>query len=133
MSIYKTAARAKVRFSSLRGDLNVEQLWDLPLTSKSGMDLNTIAKAVNKELSDVAEENFVDVKADPKKDILVLKLDILRDVIDTVQQENKKRLESAERRQQRERLEEILHSKKEDALKSESIEEIQRRIAELNG
>ena len=36
MNIFEYATRAKLRFASSRGDLTVEQLWDVPLRSTDG-------------------------------------------------------------------------------------------------
>ena len=40
--IFKQATKLKLRFSSVRGDLTVEDLWDLPLTSKSNLSLDGV-------------------------------------------------------------------------------------------
>jgi hypothetical protein len=44
------AVRNKLRFSSSRGELTAEQLWDVPLRSKDGLDLNAVAQTANKAL-----------------------------------------------------------------------------------
>lgn len=131
MNLYQQATRNKLRFSSVRGDLTVEQLWDLPLTSKTGVDLDTIAKSVNRELNAVAEESFVQTTHNPQKALLTLKLEIVKDVISTVQAENEARRKASEKLAEKAFLQEVLHSKKEDALKGLSVEEIEKRLAEL--
>ena len=131
MNLYQQATRSKLRFSSIRGDLTVEQLWDLPLTSKTGVDLDTIAKSVNRELNAVAEESFVQTTHNPQKALLTLKLEIVKDVISTVQAENEARRKASEKLAEKAFLQEVLHSKKEDALKGLSVEEIEERLSKL--
>ena len=131
MNIYQQAARNKLRFASNKGDLTVEQLWDLPLSSKTGVDLDTIAKSVNRELNALAEESFVQTKSSPQKTLLALKLEIVVDVILTIEAENEERRKRADKLAQKAFLEEVLHSKKEDALKGLSVEELEKRLADL--
>ena len=59
MNLFEIATRAKFRFDSLKGALTVEQLWELPLQSRTGVDLDTVAKGINASLKEVAEESFV--------------------------------------------------------------------------
>lgn len=131
MNIYQQATRNKLRFSSVRGDLTVEQLWDLPLSSKTGLDLDTVAKAVSRELNALAEESFVQTKSSPQKTLLALKLEIVVDVIHTIEAENEERRKRADKLAEKAFLEEVLHSKKEDALKGLSVEELEKRLANL--
>ena len=42
IDIFKQAAKAKLRFPSSKGELRVEDLWDLPLTSKTGPSLDSL-------------------------------------------------------------------------------------------
>ena len=80
--VYKFAAKNALRFPSHRGDLTVEQLFQLPLKCSTGFDLDTIARAINAQLKSVSEESFVvDVMEDPRKLILTASLDIVKDVI----------------------------------------------------
>jgi len=69
MSLFETASKNKLRFSSIKGNLTTEDLWDLPLTSKSGrICLDNIAKQLYKELKDSTEESFVLPKTIINKD-----------------------------------------------------------------
>ena len=45
MNIFEYAARSKIRFQSTKGELTVEQLWDVPLRSRDDFNLNAVAKA----------------------------------------------------------------------------------------
>lgn len=129
--MFEKATRLKLRFDSPRGDLSTEQLWDLPLQSKSGFDLDTVAKAVNSELKSISEESFVETRSNPRKGELELKLEIVKHVIKTKQDENAAVISAAAKREERKRLEAILATKQASALEQLSVEEIQKRLDEL--
>ena len=133
MNIFEQATRQALRFSSNRGDLSTEQLWDLPLTSRQGFDLDSVAKEVNQRLKSVTEESFVVKTTNPEKDSLELKLEVLKHIIAAKQAEADARRNAAERAAERQKLYDILAEKQDSALKDLSVEDIQKRLAELQG
>lgn len=130
MSIFEQATRAKLRFSSVRGELTVEQLWDLPLQSKSLFDLDNIAKAVSREVKAVSEESFV-TEASPANAKLTLALDVVKHIISVKKLENQVSLDRASRLAERDKLLNILSDKNDAALKELTPEQIQARLATL--
>lgn len=134
MNIFEKATRQKLRFASTRGELTIEQLWDIPLLAKNGngFDLDTIAKSVNRELKEVAEESFV-ATANPARTTLELKLEILKHIISVKLDERSKAEKAESNRAERERLMEILQKKKDAQLEDLSVEEIQARLDALKG
>ena len=130
MSLFEKATRHQFRFSSVRGELLTENLWQLPLTSKNGMDLDTIAKAVNADLMKVSEESFVQ-KTSPQKAVLEDKLAVLKRIIDVKQQEAKEAEERTTKNQQKQRLLAALERKQETDLENLSTEELAERLAKL--
>jgi len=125
MNIYERAVRNKTRFSSNKGNLSVEDLFDLNLNS-----LNTMAKAVSKALKEESEEDFITVKSE-KNTELTLQLDILKDVIGsklTAQEAAKK---AAETKAKKERLEALIIEKKEKQLGDKSVEELEELLKTL--
>ncbi len=132
-NMFETATRAKLRFSSSRGPLSVEQLWDVPLRSKDGFDLNAIAKFANGEVKSATEENFVD--ADPAmmrvQARVDLVLDIVKFVIETKLDEEQTAKTRANNKIERDRLLEILAKKQDDKLGNMSEKEIQKRLEAL--
>lgn len=131
MNIFEQASRLKLRFSTNRGDLTVEQLWDLPLQSKTQFDLDSIAKAVYQDLKGRGEESFVATSTDPMKGRLELMLEILKHVIHAKQEENTAKLNKARIEQERSRIAEIIDKKQDAALENESLEQLQARLAAL--
>ncbi len=131
--MYKFAAQYKLRFPSSRGDLIAEQLFDLPLKSASGLDLNSIAQAINKELKATGEESFVeDVTDDPHRKALAVALDVVKDVIKTKQEENAARLDRAKRSDERRKILDAMSAKQDQALSAASIEELQKKLDALD-
>lgn len=127
-NLFEVASKQKFRFSSVKGELSTEQLWDLPLESKTGFDLNSVAKAVNAALKAEQEEDFVSPKTNSSKNQLEMKLEVVKFIIadKKLAAENaKKRAENAERRQ---KLLAALEDKQNDALKGMTPEQI---LAEL--
>ena len=74
--LYKKAVMRRLRFKTTRGNLSVEDLWDIPLTSSTGLSVDIIAKALNNELKTNAEESFVTPK-NKKKTITELKFELV--------------------------------------------------------
>lgn len=130
-NIFEEATRAAARFPSSVGDLSTEQLWSLPLTSLKGANLNDIAVTINRELKAQGEESFVDTKPNAKSALLVLKLDVLKHIIAVKQAENAEKLNAQHRAAEIAKIEEILVSKQTDALASSSVEDLEKRLAEL--
>ena len=131
-NLFLQATREKFRFESSKGDLSVEQLWDLPLTSRTGFDLDTVAKAVNANLKSSNEESFVNVSNNPAVSRLQAQLEVVKAIIEiklAQAEAAKKRVEKAAERQ---RLMEVLHSKKDQELQGLSVEEIERRLSQLD-
>jgi hypothetical protein len=130
--LFITASRRKFRFASERGDLTVEQLWDMPLTAKSGFDLNNVARGVNNELKGLAEESFVETSTNPRRKTLEQMLEIVKTVIATKQAESKAATESAAKAALRAKLAEAIERKKDEKLDSASIEELEAQLAALS-
>jgi len=132
--IYKFAAQNTLRFSSKRGDLTVEQLFQLPLKSTSGFDLDTIAKGINARLKGASEESFVeDTTIDPLKQSLTVALDIVKDVIATKQAENRAALNRQQKAAERKKILDVIAAKKDEKLTTASLEELEKQLAALDG
>ncbi len=123
--LFKRAAKDKVRFDSTKGSLSAEDLFDLSLES-----LDVIAKRVNKQLKTEGEESFIGKKSRTNTE-LELKLDILKDVIKTKQDEDEARKTRAEKREKLENLKALLADKELEEFKGKSKDEILKEITEL--
>lgn len=133
MDIYKFAAQKRLRFSSVKGDLTAEQLFDLPLKSQTGSaDLDTVARTINNELKGLDQESFVDVGiSSPRKQLLENALAIVKDVIKTKQDANAADLLRRDNRERKQKLLAILERKEDEKLSATSIEDIKKQLAEM--
>ena len=131
MNIFEQATRRAIRFESTKGDLSVEQLWDLPLQSRNQFDLDTVAKTVNRQLNDVTEESFVSVRENPAKETLSLKLEIVKHIISVKLQEAEEARNRANKASEKEKLLRLLDEKQNEALRALTPEEIQERLKAL--
>lgn len=133
MEFYKIAAQTRLRFQTIRGELTVEHLFDLPLKSDSSFDLDTLARGVNNELKTLTEESFVETpSADPRKSQLEVALAILKDVIKTKQDKAADEKNRRQRIVERKKILDAIGNKKDQALSTASLEELEKKLAELD-
>lgn len=128
--MFEQAVRLKLRFTTSVGLLSTEDLWDLPLTSARGADLNDIAKGLNRELKAAANEDFVNPTA-KSDDALQLKFDVVRRVIDVRLAERAAERTTAERRDKKDRLLELIARKQDESLAAKSVEELTAMVEAL--
>lgn len=125
-NIFEKASRLKLRFSTAKGELSIEELWDLSLE-----DLDSIARKVNRALKDEGEESFIDKRKSHVTTKLELKLETLKHVISIKQEEKAAAKTKAEKKSQVEFLKTLREKKKIDQLESLDMAEIEKQIAEL--
>ena len=123
---FETAIRTKLRFQSPKGEISLEQLYELPLRGDFGLD--TGAKTVNKALKNVSEESFVETASNPAQERLELALGIVRHVIDVKLTEETRRSQVAKAKAEETRLLEILAEKQDGKLSELTEKELQDRI-----
>jgi hypothetical protein len=129
--LFLIASRNKYRFPSEKGYLTVEQLWDLPLSSRSKFDLNNVAIAVNNELKSIAEESFVEASSNPRKGELERQLELVKFIISTKQEENQKATDRAAKAALKAKIQEAIEVKQDDAMRSSSLEDLKAQLAAL--
>jgi len=134
-NIFEQASRKQLRFTTPKGLMPTEMLWELPLQSKAGnVSLDSIAIDVNRHLKSLGEESFVssDTNSAARAENQ-LRLDILKHIIAVKQAEYKAAADAVARKAERDRLVGALARKQEAAVEKLSEEELQRRIAALGG
>jgi len=133
MDLYKYAAQNNLRFPSVRGELTVEQLFQLPLKSKTSFDLDSTAREINAALKSMGEESFVeDNSVNPVKNALTVALDIVKDVIATKQEENRLDLARAQRAVDRKKILDAIGKKKDEKMTQASLEDLEKQLAALD-
>jgi hypothetical protein len=125
MSNFEKASRLKLRFSTNKGELSVEDLWDLSLES-----LDTIAKVTNKKLKEESEESFIGKKS-INNTVLELKMEILKEVISFKLKEKEAKTLRAVKSAKLAQLKELANNKANEQLSGMSLEEINKLIVEL--
>jgi hypothetical protein len=130
-NMFELATRNKLRFSSARGELSTEQLWDVPLRSKDGFDLDYVAKNANKVLKSITEESFVSTDRTPAHAKAETILEIVKYVIQVKLAEEETARKRADNKVERERLLAILAEKQAGKLSELSERELQKRIEAL--
>ncbi len=134
MNIFERASRAKLRFDSTVGYLTAEQLFDLPLsaTRSTVTTLDSVGRTIVREINSITTESLVETKPDPRKAELELKLEIVKHVIAAKQADELAAVSRAAKAEERRILREAYADKKTDAIKSLSVEEIEKRLAALD-
>lgn len=130
--MFEKAIRLKLRFASPQGALMLEDLWDLPLTSgrTNQANLNNIAKDISRQLKDAGEEDFVNPKSGADE-VLALKMEIVKHVIQVRQAENEATRAAADRKDKKERLLELIARKQDQQLEGKSLEELNAMVEAL--
>lgn len=130
---FEELLRKRVRFDSPRGQLTVEDLFDLPLTSPSGnkANLDDIAKGLYAKLpASGAVVSFVD-DAPPAQSLDQKRFDVVRYVIAVKKAENAKALKAKENREQRERIRAFIAEKQDADLRGKPLDDLKAMLANL--
>lgn len=131
MKMFEAAIRNKYRFPSTVGALTVEDLWDLPLTSKRGVSLESVAQAVYKELKEAeGQKSFVHDESVESTE-LSAKLDIVQYIIGIKKGELKVKLEAKERKEKKEKIMSIIAQKEDEQLKEANLDDLKKMMEEL--
>ena len=116
--------KKKMRFP-YKGQATVEDLWDLPVT-----ELDKIFKLLNAEAKKAQEESLLETKSE-ESEKLAVRIGIIKYIV-SVKLEEKKEAELAkERKEQKQKIMEILASKHDEELKGKSVEELEKMLEEL--
>jgi hypothetical protein len=127
--MFEKATRMKLRFPSNQGSLSAEDLWELPLESKSAnrATLNTIAVTVDRDLKESGEVNFVRPNAKPNA-IRVLQLEILKHIIKVRQDEAAAVKDKAAIKENNQKIMAIIERKGDKALEDADLATLQAMI-----
>jgi len=128
--MFEKASRLKIRFASSKGQLSIEDLWDLPLFSSRDTSLDDIAKALNRQLKAAEEESFV-TKASISDEIIMLKFNIVKHIIAIRLEEIDVAEKAKATRAKKQQIMAIIANKESDALLNNSLEDLQKMLEEL--
>lgn len=125
MSKFETATRRKLRFQTTRGNLTVEDLWDVPLTV-----LDEAYKGLSRQIRE-AEDDSLLAKRDSGAEEATIKRDLVKHVVEVRQAEATEKRNREARRAQAARVRELIAQKQDEALSGKSTEELAALLAEL--
>ena len=127
--LFIKASKLKLRFSSTKGLLTTEDLWDLPLTSTRGQ-VNLDQLAINSHSGIEQQPTVSFVSAVVKQESLdELRLEILKYVIATKQEANRINVASVAKAEEKRKLLALIQRKQENSLEALSEEDL---VARLN-
>ena len=132
INLFEYATRNKLRLTSMKGELSAEVLWDVPLRSGDGFNLDAIARAANKALKEATEESFVSTTKTPAIVRMEMALEVVKRIIEVKLADEADAKRRAENKKEREKLLEILAEKQDGKLSELSEKELKKRIADLD-
>jgi len=128
--MFEKALKSHLRFKTTKGLITTEDLFDLDLISKNGeADLDSLAKALNKEVKEAGEESFVKTKTKVNA-LAELKFEIVKHVIKIKLEEADAKKLLLEKKANSQKIMALISQKKDEALSSKSLEELEKLLAE---
>jgi len=128
--MFEKAVRLKLRFDTPVGKLSIEDLWELPLTSRQYTNLDDLARSLHRQLKNDDDVSFVDDER--KSDVTTqLKFDIVKHIIDVRLVERTAAVEAEKNREKKQKLLSILAEREDDTLRSLSVEELRELVNSL--
>lgn len=117
MNIFERAAREKTRFS-FKGLIATEDLWDLSLES-----LDKIWISLETELEKLPKKSLLETST-KQRDEIEFKQEIIKHIVETKKTESTIAAQTKANSAKKQMILDIIESKKNDDLKSKSIEEL---------
>lgn len=116
--MYKEASKQKLRFTTTKGNLSVEQLWELSLD-----ELNGLALGLEETYKDSGKKSFLTTRS-VKDKTAKLRFDIVLDVLNTKVDEANAAKEAKDIKAHNEKILELIQGKEDEALKGKSVREL---------
>lgn len=124
-NLFEIATRNRYRFN-YKGVMTVEDMWSLRVE-----DLDAIFKMLNRQKKTADEDSLLATKSAEDQD-LANKIDIVRYIVSVKLAEAAERVSAAEKKAQRDKIMEIVAKKKDKALEDMGIEDLMKKLEELN-
>lgn len=122
--MFELATRAKLRFN-FKGQVSVEDLWDLSLENLDG-----IYKGLNALVQQSKEGSLLSVKSS-EDEVLDSKIEIVKHIVKVKLDEAEARKQVKAAREQQQKIMSILAEKQDEALKNKTVEELQEMLKGL--
>ena len=129
MELFAKAVKVGLTFTTSRGILTPQDVWQLPLTGNNGFNLDTLSRVLLKEVRATEEESLVTLSG---VDVVTeLRLEVLKFIIADKQAEAKKEQELVVKYQKREQLLKLKANKQAEKQAELTEEEIDAQLDEL--
>ena len=122
-NVFEQITRKGLTFSTVKGNISVQELWQLPLKGKNGFDLDTISRDLLAKVKSSSEESLVDVEDDVDSDDQ-LRLEVLKVVVNTLKLEQQARVDAERIRSHNDKIDQLIARKKDEELEGKSVEEL---------
>lgn len=122
--MFVIAARQRFRFP-YKGLVSTEDLWDMSI-----QNLDTVYKSLKAEQKRDAEESLL-VNRTIEDSIIEMKIEIVKFIVGTKLAEAEAKKRAMEVEAERRRIMEIISNKRDAALENLSIEELEKKLLEL--
>ena len=120
--MFKEASKLRLRVSTNRGSLSVEQLWDLSVT-----ELDALAVSLEKAYNESGKKSFVQRKS-PKDKLAKLAFDVVLEILTTKVEEQEAIKEAKDIKDHNNKILGLIADKKDDALKGKSVKELEKLL-----
>jgi hypothetical protein len=126
--MFEIAARDKYRFETSRGEIMVEDLYDLPLKTKrtNSISLDAIARNLYIGIKEEDEISFVDSVPNTARIEMENKLEIVKYIIKMKKEELAEKQRRIEAKGKNDLIDKIIIEKEQDSLKELSIEDLKK-------
>jgi len=129
--MFEKAARLALRFDTPKGQLSVEDLWNLPLISSTGKaNLDSLAVQLHDANEQGARISFVE-KTTPADDLIKLKFDIVLHIINVRVSENVAAANLKAAREKKQFIMGLIEQKQTEQLAGSSIEDLRKMLDSL--
>lgn len=129
--MFEKATRLKLRFETVKGLISVEDLWDMPLTSRNQFDLDSVAKGLSKKLKESEEESFVAPVKELSSNLELVKFVIVKNIIAVKLKELEQRESEVLRKEKKDRILNLIRDKREEEFSKKSISELEEDLKDL--
>lgn len=122
MDIFKIASQEKLRFTTVKGELSTEQLWDLTIEQ-----LDALAVSLEEEHKESGKKSFV-VKKNEKDKTAKLRFDVALEVLNTKVAAAEAAAKAKEDKEHNERIFEKIAQKEDEKLDDMTIAQLKKQL-----
>lgn len=126
--LFVLASKNKYRFDSKVGLIASEDLWGLPLSSATKANLQDVAIGLHNQIKEKSVSFVSTVKVDAT---LENKLEIVKYVISSKQEDKRKIDDAAKRKAQKQAIHDLIEEKEQEGLRGLTIEQLRKLQEEV--